>query len=73
MSHMKLNKAKCKVLHLGWGIPKHGHRLGDEQIERCPGTWGAKGSTSHQCALIAHEASHILDCTDISVVIRLGR
>ncbi|GAB0179898.1 triadin [Grus japonensis] len=33
---MKINKAKCKVLHVGRRNPKHNYRLGREWIQSSP-------------------------------------
>ncbi|GAB0189870.1 mitochondrial enolase superfamily member 1 [Grus japonensis] len=32
----KFNKAKCVILHVGWGNPKHNYRLGREWIQGSP-------------------------------------
>jgi len=69
---MKFSKAKCKVLHVGQGNPKHKYSL--EWIESSPEEEyigmpvDEKLSMTQQCALTAQKASHILGCIKSSVV-----
>ncbi|PKU48448.1 hypothetical protein llap_1189 [Limosa lapponica baueri] len=72
---MKFKKAKCKVLHLGLGNPKHKYRLGGEWLESSTEKDSGmltdeKLNMSRQCTLTAQKANAIRGCIKRSVASR---
>ncbi|PKU45178.1 rna-directed dna polymerase from mobile element jockey-like [Limosa lapponica baueri] len=73
---VKFNKAKCEVLHVGQGNPKHKYRLGGEWIESSSEEKEVsvlvdeKLNMTQQYVLVAQRSNNILGCIKRSMASR---
>ena len=73
---MRINKSKCRVLHLRRNNHIHQYRLGDPLLERTPVEKDLRVlvedrfSMSQQCVLVAKKVTGILGCIKKSVASR---